>query len=229
MTELQAELFSLRDAAYHDFHTRLIPEIPKERVIGVRTPVLRRFAKEFAKRPQAEDFLRQLPHEYYEENNLHAELIMLKNKTIEPLLAETERFLPFIDNWATCDMFSPRLFGRHRERILEKAKEWLCREETFTVRYGVVTLMRWFLDENFSPEILQMVADVSSQEYYVNMAIAWFFSMALAKQYEVTLPLLQERRLSPWVHNKSIQKAVESRQVTPEQKEYLRSLKVKIA
>ena len=226
MNELQKMLFDLQDESYREFHARLIPEIPKERIIGVRTPQLRAFARRFTATAQAQEFLCCLPHHYYEENNLHAELICLKEKEITSLFAATERFLPYIDNWATCDMFSPKLFGKNPMVTEKKARVWLQSDHCFTCRFGIVTLMRWNLGEHFDPEILEDIVGLRREEYYVNMAIAWFFSMALVKQPQAAMPYILGEKLSPWVHNKTIQKAIESRQISDEQKRYLRSLKI---
>lgn len=220
-------LLELKDEDYRAFHVKLIPNIPIEKIIGVRTPVLRKYAKEVAKLPEAEAFLRELPHTYYEENNLHGALLsLLYPKDIDRFLEELERFLPYVDNWATCDMLSPKIFKKHLPYVYEKVKTWLQSELVYTVRFGIVTLLGFYLDEAFRPEMLQLVADVKSDEYYVKMAVAWYFSIALVKQYEAAIPYIQNKVLEPWTHNKSIQKAIESRRISPEEKVYLRTLKV---
>ena len=224
LTKLQKQLFELQDLKYRDFHSKLMPETDKETVIGIRTPVLRKFAKEFAGTSEAEAFLRQLPHRYYEENNLHMMLIT-GIKDYEKCMEEIQRFLPCIDNWATCDYPAPKCFARHKDQVLEEAKRWISSGETYVIRYGIGMLMRLFLDEDFSSEYLEMAAAVQSQEYYVNMMIAWYLATALAKQWDATIPYLEEKRLSEWVHKKTIQKAIESYRITPEQKVYLRSLR----
>ena len=225
LTKLQKQLFELQDLKYRDFHSKLMPETDKETVIGIRTPVLRKFAKEFAGTSEAEAFLRQLPHRYYEENNLHMMLIT-GIKDYEKCMEEIQRFLPCIDNWATCDYPAPKCFARHKDQVLEEAKRWISSGETYVIRYGIGMLMRLFLDEDFSSEYLEMTAAVQSQEYYVNMMIAWYFATALAKQWDATVPYIEQHKLSDWVHRKTIQKAVESYRITPEQKEYLKTLKV---
>ena len=225
LTKLQKQLFELQDLKYRDFHSKLMPETDKETVIGIRTPVLRKFAKEFAGTSEAEAFLRQLPHRYYEENNLHMMLIT-GIKDYEKCMEEIQRFLPCIDNWATCDYPAPKCFARHKDQVLEEAKRWISSGETYVIRYGIGMLMRLFLDEDFSSEYLEMAAAVQSQEYYVNMMIAWFFATALAKQWDAAVPYLQNPVLEPWTHNKTIQKARESLRITPEQKEYLKTLRV---
>ena len=226
LTKLQKQLFELQDLKYRDFHSKLMPETDKETVIGIRTPVLRKFAKEFAGTSEAEAFLRQLPHRYYEENNLHMMLIT-GIKDYEKCMEEIQRFLPCIDNWATCDYPAPKCFARHKDQVLEEAKRWISSGETYVIRYGIGMLMRLFLDEDFSSEYLEMAAAVQSQEYYVNMMIAWYFATALAKQWDATVPYIEQHKLSDWVHRKTVQKAVESYRITPEQKEYLKTLKRK--
>lgn len=224
LTKLQKQLFELQDLKYRDFHSKLMPETDKETVIGIRTPVLRKFAKEFAGTSEAEAFLRQLPHRYYEENNLHMMLIT-GIKDYEKCMEEIQRFLPCIDNWATCDYPAPKCFARHKDQVLEEAKRWISSGETFVIRYGIGMLMRLFLDEDFSSEYLEMAAAVQSQEYYVNMMIAWYFATALAKQWDATVPYIEQHKLSDWVHRKTVQKAVESYRITPEQKEYLKGFR----
>lgn len=224
LTKLQKQLFELQDLKYRDFHSKLMPETDKETVIGIRTPVLRKFAKEFAGTSEAEAFLRQLPHRYYEENNLHMMLIT-GIKDYEKCMEEIQRFLPCIDNWATCDYPAPKCFARHKDQVLEEAKKWISSGETYVIRYGIGMLMRLFLDEDFSPEYLEIVVAVQSQEYYVNMMIAWYFATALAKQWDAAVPYIEQHKLSDWVHRKTIQKAVESYRITPEQKEYLKGFR----
>ena len=222
---IQAELWEMQDTGYKDFHAKLIPTVAPEAIIGVRTPQVRKYAKQLAKDPQIGDFLAQLPHKYYDENNVHA-FVVEQIRDYGECLAQTERFLPYIDNWATCDMMAPKVFARHKEKLLEPIRRWIASSETYTIRYGVGMLMRFYLDEDFRPEYLQWVAEISSEEYYVNMMRAWYFATALAKQYEAVIPYLEEKRLDGWTHNKAIQKACESYRMTAEQKKYLRSLKV---
>lgn len=226
MTRVQEQLFSMQDLGYRDFHSRLMPTVDKARVIGVRTPQLRKFAKEFAKTPEAAEFLRQLPHTYYEENNLHGFLIA-GMKDFDECLAAMEEFLPYIDNWATCDLISPKVFQKHLPKLLLSIRRWIRSDRPYTVRFGIGMLMSFYLDEAFEPEYPELVASVRSEEYYVNMMIAWYFATALAKQYEAALPYIEGRRLDLWCHNKAIQKSVESYRITPEQKDYLKTLKWK--
>ncbi len=224
--EIRAHLFEMQDTAYRDFHAKLIPNIDKENVIGVRTPELRKYAKQLAKHPQIDTFLMDLPHQYYDENNAHA-FVVEQIKDYEGCLQKVEHFLPYIDNWATCDMLSPKVFAKHTDDLLLHIREWLASGKTYTVRFGIGMLMRFYLDDAFSPEYPELVASVRSEEYYVNMMIAWYFATALAKQYDAVLPYLSGGRLSVWTHNKAIQKACESYRITAEQKAYLRGLKKK--
>ena len=227
ITQVQKELFELQDEGYRAFHSKLIPNIDPERIIGVRTPRLRSYAKNFAKRPEAAAFLQQLPHTYYEENNLHAFLIE-QITDYEICVAEWNRFLPYVDNWATCDMPSPKVFKKHLSELRSQIRAWMDSEETYTVRFGIGMLMRLYLEpETFSTEYSERVAEIQSEEYYVNMMVAWYFATALAKQWDAIIPYIKDRRLSRWCHNKTIQKAVESSRITPEQKTYLRGLRRK--
>ena len=225
MTELQKRLFDLQDKEYKEFHQKLMPTVNPDCVIGIRTPVLRKFAKDFTKEDGAEKFLKSLPHKYYEENNLHAFLLM-GEKDFDTALAKTEEFLPYIDNWATCDVFKPKVFAKNTDKLIGKIDEWIKSGKTYTVRYGTGLLMSYYLDENFKEEYAKTVSQIRSDEYYINMMTAWYFATALAKQYDAALDVLKKRSLSPWTHNKAIQKARESHRITTEQKEYLNSLKV---
>ena len=220
------KLFALQDKEYQAFQSKLMPTVLPETVIGVRTPLLRQLAKELAGTPQAENFLQSLPHKYYEENNLHAFLVE-KIRDYDTALTETERFLPYIDNWATCDCFCPKVFAKHREELLVSIRRWLDSDKIYTVRYAMGMLMRYYLDEEFRLEYLVWVAGVHSEEYYLNMMRAWYFATALAKQPDATMPWLTERRLDVWTHNKTIQKAVESFRISPEMKQQLRELRIR--
>lgn len=221
MEEIQKQLFELQDMAYRDFHSRLMPDIDKETVIGIRVPMLRKYAKSIAGTELAEKFIKELPHCYYEENNLHMMLIT-GIKDYDRCLTEIERFLPYIDNWATCDFPAPKCFENHKEDLLPVIKRWIASSETYTIRYGIGMLMRLYLDADFDPEYLELVAEVKSDEYYVNMMIAWYMATALAKQWDAVIPYIEEHRMSDWVHRKTIQKAVESYRITDEQKRYLK-------
>ncbi|MCH3961523.1 MAG: DNA alkylation repair protein [Solobacterium sp.] len=225
-TVIQKKLFELQDAEYRQFQCRLMPNIDPDTVIGVRTPQLRRLAKELFGQPSADAFLHVLPHAYYEENNLHAFLIE-EVKDYEKAVDLINQFLPYVDNWATCDQMSPKVFAKHRQELLKEIRIWIHSERTYTIRFGIGALMRFYLDASFKEPYLKMVSAIHSEEYYVNMMSAWFFATALAKQYESTLPYIEKHCLDPWVHNKAIQKAIESRRITPEQKAYLKTLKIK--
>ena len=223
--EIRQSLFELQDIKYRDFQAKLIPGKDTEMMIGVRTPELRKLAKQMLKREDIREFLRDLPHRYFDEDQLHA-FIVSGIKEYGKCMEELMRFLPFVDNWATCDQMSPGVFKKHKPELLAEIREWLGSEHTYTVRFGIGMLMQHFLDEDFDPAYPELVAGVHSEEYYVNMMIAWYFATALAKQYDAVLPFIEGRRLDPWTHNKTIRKAVESYRITDEQKEYLRSLKV---
>ena len=223
---IRAELFSLQDPGYREMQIRILPTVKAERIIGVRTPELRRMAKEQAGRAETGAFLGSLPHRYFEEDQLHAFLIS-GMKDYAACLRELERFLPYVDNWATCDQMSPKVFRKHRTELLESIQRWMASEQTYTVRFGIGMLMEHYLDEDFDPVYPEMAASVRSEEYYVNMMTAWYFATALAKQYEAVLPFIENRRLDAWTHNKAIQKAAESYRITPEQKEYLKTLKIR--
>ena len=224
--EIREKLYDRQDLKYRDFQAKLIPGMETEKMIGVRTPDLRKIAKQMAKREDIGEFLENLPHEFFDENQVHA-FVISELKDYGRCVQGVERFLPFVDNWATCDQMSPKVFKKHRPELLDSIKEWIRSEHTYTVRFAVGMLMQHYLDEDFDPEYPEMVAEVQSEEYYIRMMIAWYFATALAKQYEAVLPYIEERRLEPWTHNKTIQKAVESYRITPEQKEYLKSLKVR--
>ncbi len=219
-------LRELRDEGYRDFHARLIPTVDPTRIIGVRTPDLRRLAREVARDDElSERFLAELPHRYYEENNLHGALLCLRIKDIDGLFAELDRFLPYVDNWATCDMLSPKLFARHPDAAERKITEWLGSGHIYTVRFGVVSLLGFFLDERFRPEHFELLRTLKFGEYYIDMAVAWYFSFALIKQWDAALPIVESGTLDKRVHNMTIQKAVDSLRITPERKDRLRTLR----
>jgi len=222
-TRVRRELFDLQDEKYRDFHKKLVPTIDEERIIGIRVPELRKYAKALPAQDK-DAYLDSLPHRYIEENNLHA-FIISGMKDFDEAMRRTEEFLPYIDNWATCDSFMPKVFKKHPAAVYEKVKQWLESERTYTVRYALVTLLNNFLDEEFRPEMLGLAANIRSEEYYINMAAAWYFSVALVKQYDAALPYITEHRLDRWTHNKAIQKAIESYRISDETKVYLRSLK----
>ncbi|MBQ7322686.1 MAG: DNA alkylation repair protein [Clostridia bacterium] len=221
---LRARLFALREERYRDFQAGLMPTVPKERILGIRTPHLRRLAKELAGGAEARDFLAALPHAYYEEDNLHAFLIC-EEREFSRALALTEAFLPHIDNWATCDSFSPPAFGRHREELLPHATRWMASDAPYIIRYGIGMHMRHYLGDDFRPDMPARIAAIRHGHYYVRMMVAWYFATALVRQPQAALEVLREGRLDAWTHNKAIQKARESRCVSAEMKEMLNTWK----
>ena len=225
-TEIQNRLLALADAQYRDFQSRLMPTVDKGKIIGVRTPCIRALAREYVGTDVASEFMSCLPHRYYEEDNLHA-CFLAMIKDYDELMKQLERFLPYIDNWATCDMLRPKILKKHTEKLLDSIKVWLVSDRVYTVRFGIGMLMSFYLDEQFKPEYSELVCSVHSDEYYIQMMAAWYFATALAKQYDAVLPYLKQRRLDAFTLNKAIQKAVESYRITPEQKAYLRTLKIK--
>ena len=222
--EIRKWLLSQEDKTYGEFQRKLIPGIDPETIIGVRTPVLRKYAKELSQSKQAFEFLKQLPHVYFEENQLHA-FLLSADQDYEHCIAGVEAFLPYVDNWATCDQMSPKIFKKHLPELLGSIKKWIASDRTYTIRFGIGMLMQHYLDDAFLPDYLEMVAGIRSEEYYVNMMIAWYFATALAKQYEAVIGYIENGILDKWVHNKTIQKAVESFRITDAQKIYLKSLK----
>ena len=225
VSEIQRQLFKNQEIKYRDFQAKLLPTLEAQTVIGVRTPILRRFAKTLYREHDFTDFLNDLPHKYFDENQLHAFLIC-EMKDFDLCADALNQFLPYVDNWATCDQMSPKIFKKHKERLLEYIKIWLVSSKTYTVRFAVGMLMQHFLDEDFKLEYPRMISAIRSEEYYINMMIAWYFATALAKQYEAVFPFLEEKHLDKWTHNKAIQKALESYRISEEQKRYLRTLKI---
>ena len=226
-SEIRNELFSLQDKKYRDFQAKLIPTVAPETIIGVRTPALRQYAKQLSRHEDITAFLEQLPHVYFDENQLHA-FILSEVKDYAECVDKVDRFLPCVDNGATCDQLSPKVFKKHRPELLAEIRQWIKSGETYTIRFGIGMLMQHYLDEDFDPAYPEVVASIRSDEYYVNMMTAWYFATALAKQWDAALPYIEEKRLDAWTHNKAIQKSVESYRITPEQKEHLKSLKVKL-
>ena len=225
---IREELFRLQDKEYRHFQSGLIPTQSEDIMIGVRTPQLRSYAKKLAKDERISLFLKSLPHRYFDENQLHA-FIISQIKDYNKCMEEVEAFLPYVDNWATCDQMSPGIFKKHRKELAAKIPGWIESGRTYTIRFGIGMLMQHFLDDDFDIAYPELVADIRSEEYYVNMMIAWYFATALAKQYNSIIPFIENKRLSEWTHNKTIQKSVESYRITAEQKEYLKGLKIKKA
>ena len=224
--EIQEELFKFQDLKYRDMQIKIIPSVEAEAIIGVRTPDLRKYAKQLSKREDVQEFLDDLPHRYFDEDQLHA-FILSEMKDYDRCIEEVEKFLPYVNNWATCDQMSPKIFKKNRKDLLKHIKKWTKSKKTYTIRFGVGMLMEHFLDEDFDIQYPELVAKLRSEEYYVNMMIAWYFATALAKQYDEILPYIENKKMDEWTHNKAIQKSVESYRITPEQKEYLKSLKIK--
>ena len=226
MNNIVDKLFSMQDKKYRELQIKTIPNIDPDTIIGVRTPELRKFAKELFKNNKYKDFIEELPHKYFDENQLHA-FIIFDLKDYNECIEYTNKFLPYVDNWATCDQMSPKVFKKHKEELLKEIKVWIKSKKPYTIRFGIDKLMQLYLDEDFKEEYLKLVSNIKSNEYYVNMMIAWYFATALAKQYDTTIKYIEDRKLDTWVHNKTIQKAIESYRITEKQKEYLRSLKIK--
>lgn len=223
---IENKLFAMKDDKYREFTSKLIPTVEKSRIIGVRTPDLRKFAKEIFKEKDYKNFLDHLPHKYYEENNLHG-FIIENIKDYNLVIYYLENFFPYIDNWSTCDLISPKIFKKHLSELIFKIKEWINSDQIYSVRFGIEMLTTHYLGDNFLPEYLNLVADIKSDEYYINMMIAWYFATALAKQYDFAIKYIENKKLGKWVHNKSIQKALESRRILLNKKEYLKTLKIK--
>ena len=222
---IKRKLFTLQDIKYRDFQSKLIPDVNCDKVIGVRTPELRKFAKTLAKNDNIFEFLSELPHQFFDENQLHA-FIISEIKDFNKCVEEVCRFLPFVDNWATCDQLTPKVLKKDKTRLYENIKIWISSTHTYEIRFAIKMLMQFFLDENFDIKYPQMIAKIKSDEYYVKMMVAWYFATALAKQYDKILPFLEGKKLEKWTHNKTIQKSIESYRITQKQKEYLRSLKI---
>lgn len=222
--DIKEELFALKDAPYGDFQAKLVPNIPRDLFIGVRVPEARKLAKRLAREPEASKFLEDLPHKYYDENMLHG-LLLSEMKDYEACILAVDAFLPYVDNWAVCDILSPKIFKKNKTALLEKIKEWSGSEKIFTCRFGIEMLMSHFLDDDFKPEYLEIPVSIHREEYYVRMMIAWFFATALAKQWDTTIKYIEDHSLDTWTHNKAIQKARESKRITTKQKEYLAQIR----
>ena len=225
MNEIVDLLFSKQDIKYRDFQLPLFPNVDKERMIGVRTPELKKLAKELDGSETAKKFIETLPHFYFDENQLHAFLIS-RIKDYQTCLKEVEKFLPYVDNWGTCDQLSPKVFAKHKDELIVVIKRWLNSDHVYTVRFAIGMLLGLYLDNDFKEEYLELVSKIRSNEYYINMMIAWYFATALAKQYSYAIKYIEDKKLDPWAHNKTIQKSTESYRITNEQKDYLKSLKI---
>lgn len=225
MHNIRQRLISMSDEKYRSFQARIINTVDEQKILGIKTPDLRKLAKELLKDGGAQRFMKDLPHEYFDEQQLHS-LIISEMKDYEQALGEVGRFLPYIDNWATCDQLRPKAFKNNRDRLIDEIRRWLGSEHVYTVRFGLEMLLVHFLGERFDPEYLRLAADIRNDEYYLKMMVAWFFAEALARQYDAALPYIEERRLDAWVHNKTIQKAIESRQIPEDIKAHLHCLKI---
>lgn len=223
---IRRRLFELQDLKYRDFHSKLMPTVDKELIIGVRTPDLRKLAKEISKTDYAKKFLEILPHKYYEENNLHAFLIE-EIKDYGVCIAELNRFLPFVDNWATCDMMRPKVLKNHLPELLDEIRRWIKSDDVYAVRFGIEMLMCHYLDDAFKPEYPEWISQIRSDEYYIRMMVAWYFATALAKRYDDVIPYIENGILDADTHNKTIRKAIESYRITDEHKAYLRGFALK--
>lgn len=217
-------LYAVADAEYKDFNSKLIPNISSDLFIGVRTPILRKMAKDMIKSGLAEDFISDLPHKYFEENQLHA-FILSEIKDFDIAIEEVSRFLPYVNNWATCDQMSPRVFKKNSVNLLTYIIKWIKSKHVYAVRFGVLCLMRYFLDDNFNVKYADMVANIKSDDYYINMMRAWYFATGAAKQYDAILPYLYAGKIDDWTRKHAIQKALESYRVDAKHKDFLRSLR----
>lgn len=220
------KLLSLQDREYAAFHAKLVPTIDKESIIGIRVPKMRQLAKELKNDPDVPEFLKELPHKYYDENLLHA-LIISEEKDIDRCFELLDKFLPYVDNWAVCDTMNPKVFKKHKAELMDKILQWVKSDDIYTCRFAIDMLMGHFLDEDFKAEYLEIPAEVTLDDYYIRMVVAWFYATALTKQWDSTISYIENKRLEPWTHNKSIQKSCESFRISTEQKEYLRTLKIK--
>lgn len=225
MKSFTKALFDLRDEEYAKFQAKLTPSVDPKLFIGVRVPDVRKLAKELKDNKNVESFLKELPHKYYDENMLHG-LLISEIKDFDEVIKKTNAFLPYVDNWAVCDIMSPKVFKKHKKELINNIKKWVKSKKTYTIRFGIEMLMSHYLDEDFDEDYLNIVAKIRSKEYYVNMMIAWFFATALAKKWDSTIPYIENNKLDKWTHNKTIQKAIESYRITDKQKKYLKSLKI---
>ena len=226
-TEIRDALFGMRDESYRAFQAKLIPTMNPETMIGVRTPALRSLARQMVRAGDYAAFLNELPHRYFDENQLHA-FVLSEMRDFGECVDGVCRFLPFVDNWATCDQLSPKVFKRHRPELLAYVEQWLNSGQTYAVRFAIGMLMAHYLDEDFDGAYLRKVSQVPAGTYYVSMMVAWYFATALAKQYDAALPYIEGHKLDPWTHNKAIQKSLESYRISDERKAYLRGLKVRV-
>lgn len=222
--KITERLFELGDAKYAGFQSKLTPNILPESIIGVRVPIARKLAKEYKERAESKIFIKELPHKYYDENIVHA-LLISEIKDYENCIEELNKFLPYVNNWAVCDILSPKIFKKNRDKLITDIKHWVSENHEYTIRFGIEMLMQHFLDEDFKHEYPAIPASIHSEEYYVNMMIAWYFATALAKRWDASIKYIEENKLDKWTHNKTIQKAIESCRISGERKNILRGLK----
>lgn len=227
MEIITKKLFDNQDLKYREFKGKSIPNIDKDNIIGVRIPIIRKIVKEIYQEDYISKFLDELPHKYHEENLLHGLILSIKYQDIDFLLSKLDSFLPYVDNWEVTDIISPKLFKKYPDKVYEKIKEWLNSDKEYVIRFAVVSLLQFYLDDNFKIEELELVNNIKNEDYYVKMAIAWFYSFALIKQYDITIKYFENRKLNKWIHNKALQKAIESYRISDLAKEYLRSLKIR--
>lgn len=227
MEIITKKLFDNQDLKYREFKGKSIPNIDKDNIIGVRIPIIRKIVKEIYQEDYISKFLDELPHKYHEENLLHGLILSIKYQDIDFLLSKLDSFLPYVDNWEVTDIISPKLFKKYPDKVYEKIKEWLNSDKVYVIRFAVVSLLQFYLDDNFKIEELELVNNIKNDDYYVKMAIAWFYSFALIKQYDITIKYFENRKLNKWIHNKALQKAIESYRISDLAKEYLRSLKIR--
>ena len=218
------ELCKVRDNKYKEFQSALVPNISKDTILGVRTPEMRKIAKDMFNTDEGKKFLKKLPHKYYEENLVHFFMIAMI-KDFDECVKETECSLPYIDCWPVCDQSSPKAFKKKHDELLPLIKKWIDSDHVYTSRFGMRMLMNEFLGEDFKPEYLTWVASKKGEDYYLKMMVAWYFATALAKQYDATIPFFEKHILDDWCHKKAIQKAIESFRVSDEHKEYLKTLR----
>ena len=227
MDKIVKKLYKYQDLKYQEFNSKLIPNIDSSKIIGIRMPILRMIAKDIYQDNYIDDFLCELPHKYHEENILHGIILTLKYKDIDILLDKLDLFLPYVDNWAVTDIISPKIFKKYPDKAYSKIVEWINSNDEYVIRFGVVSLLQFFLDDNFKEEELELVKNINSEYFYVKMVIAWFYSFALIKQYDKTIKLFENKVFDKWIHNKSIQKAIESYRISDDKKKYLRCLKIR--
>lgn len=221
------KLMKYKDDKYKAFNAKLVPNIDIDNIIGIRIPNIRKLAKEIKDEDYIDTFLNELPHKYQEEYILHGLLLSIKYKDINILLNKLDTFLEYANNWVITDTISPKLFKKYPDIVYEYIVKWINSNHEYKIRFAIVSLLQFYLDDNYNKKILTLVKNIKYNSYYVNMAIAWFYSFALIKQYDDTIKLFENKKLDKWIHNKSIEKAIDSYRVSSDKKTYLKSLKIK--